>query len=312
MPVDGPPTSPLGDSLKEGRRAAAGRPRPRGDPPRLRRLRHARQPGPPARRTPRPLGNNLNAFQDHLSGSGWPTASSRWSTASRPAPAENVSSGTDHGSAGPVFVLGKGVHGPPRGAAVARRPRRRQPAVHDRLRRIYACCCATRSASTPCPSWATTRRWALRMTLPVPRAPCLSGVPPAPPPPRHPARHRLPLAAGPGRRLARARTRDRARARARARDPARRGLRPAAPRRDAASAALPREPAPLRAARRARQAGRETLGPAQGAREPGRCRRACAARRPRGSLEADGADAPRGRGAAGEAGDRARRVRPAA
>ena len=59
-----------------------------------------------------PLGNNLNAFQEHLERLGLAdrVVTMVFSEFGRRA-AENVSGGTDHGSAGPVFVLGRGVHG---------------------------------------------------------------------------------------------------------------------------------------------------------------------------------------------------------
>ncbi|MDF1700421.1 MAG: DUF1501 domain-containing protein [Planctomycetota bacterium] len=57
------------------------------------------------------LGNNLNAFQTELekSGLGDRVVTVVMSEFGRRA-SENISGGTDHGSAGPVFVMGKGVN----------------------------------------------------------------------------------------------------------------------------------------------------------------------------------------------------------
>ena len=59
------------------------------------------------------VGNNLRAFQNHIEsiGLGDSTVTVVMSEFGRRVP-ENLSGGTDHGSAGPVFVIGKGVqHG---------------------------------------------------------------------------------------------------------------------------------------------------------------------------------------------------------
>ena len=57
------------------------------------------------------LGNNLNAYQDHLERLGLAdrVVTVVFSEFGRRV-SENLSGGTDHGSAGPVFVLGKGVN----------------------------------------------------------------------------------------------------------------------------------------------------------------------------------------------------------
>lgn len=112
VPVDGPYDGPLGDSLKkvvallradlglEAIHLGFGAFDTHANQARL----HAELLGP--------LGSNLNAFQDHLERLGMAdrVVTMVYSEFGR-RPAENVSGGTDHGSAGPVFVLGKGVHG---------------------------------------------------------------------------------------------------------------------------------------------------------------------------------------------------------
>lgn len=58
------------------------------------------------------LGNNLNSFQEHLErlGLAEQVVTVVFSEFGRRV-AENASGGTDHGSAGPVFVMGKGIKG---------------------------------------------------------------------------------------------------------------------------------------------------------------------------------------------------------